>query len=418
MPARDQLNADWKAIRAASGRQGQAWHVKLRPEGVENRRAGIGEPARSLARRRQRKDRIEAGGPVLRGPPRLLGAAARRSEAVEGKLAAECDFFVAQLRAQQRLVPVEFGHVIAQALKRSKHTLPLVRLRAVRRQLGLADSRTRGGEAFGRALEHGPAFRLRVVPVRAAAQAEPRRDLRDRRRRIGDRHHCRAEQRDIADRAGHYPDRIEGLGVDPHAGWRKQPEARLEPDDTAIGGRPDHRAASLRADGERHHEVSNRSRRAARRPAWGEIGIVRIRRRAGMTVGEFGRDRLPQQYAAGGARQSCGAGVARGPAADINRRAVSCRHVRGVEYILNAERHAPKQSVLPCFVGPARLGQRRIRGEVAPRAHHRLAVGNPLEAAPDDSLAGQRATFDQANQAGGGKTMRFDFRHEGTPGRQ
>src|SRR5207237_1219592 len=82
-------------------------------------------------------------------------------------------------------------------------------------------------------------------------------------------------------------------------------------------------------------------------------------------------------------RQSCGAGVARGPAADINRRAVSCRHVGDVENILYAERHAPEQSVLRCFVGPARLGQRRIRGEVAPRAHHRLAVGNPLEAAPD-----------------------------------
>jgi hypothetical protein len=157
-------------------------------------------------------------------------------------------------------VPVEFGHVVAQALERSEDPLPLVRLRAFRRQLGLADSGARGSKAFGRALEHGPAFRLGVVPVRAAAQAEPWRGLRDRRSRIGDRHHRRAEQRNIVHRARHDADRIEGLGVDPHAGRRKQPEARLEPDDAAIGGRPDHRATGLRADGERHHEVGHRRR--------------------------------------------------------------------------------------------------------------------------------------------------------------
>jgi hypothetical protein len=54
---------------------------------------------------------------------------------------------------------------------------------------------------------------------------------------------------------------------------------------------------------------------------------------------------------------------------------------------------------------------------VAPGAHHRLAFGDPFEAAPDDSLGRQLAPFYEANQAGGGKTMWFDFRHEGTPGR-
>jgi hypothetical protein len=53
---------------------------------------------------------------------------------------------------------------------------------------------------------------------------------------------------------------------------------------------------------------------------------------------------------------------------------------------------------------------------VAPRAHHRLAFGDPLEATPDDSFGRQLATLDEANQAGGGKTMWFDFRHESTPG--
>ena len=98
---------------------------------------------------------------------RQIAAAATAIE--ERQFAAECDFFVAQLRAQQGLVPVEFGHVVAQAFERPEDPLPVVRLGAFRGQLGLADSGARGSKAFGRALEHGPAFRPGVVPVRAAA---------------------------------------------------------------------------------------------------------------------------------------------------------------------------------------------------------------------------------------------------------
>jgi hypothetical protein len=72
-------------------------------------------------------------------------------------------------------------------------------------------------------------------------------------------------------------------------------------------------------------------------------------------------------------------------------------------------------SILPCLISLARLGQRRFRGEVAPRAHHRLAFGDPPEAAADNSLGRQLAVLDEANQAGGGKTMWLDFRHKGTP---
>jgi len=104
--------------------------------------------------------------------------------------------------------------------------------------------------------------------------------------------------------------------------------------------------------------------------------------------------------------------------AGINRRAVSRRHVGGVEDILDAERHASEQSVLTCLIELVRPGQSRLLCEVAPCAHHRLAFGNPLEAAADDGLGRQLAAFEEANQAGGGKTMWFDFRHERTPGRQ
>jgi len=43
------------------------------------------------------------------------------------------------------------------------------------------------------------------------------------------------EQCDIADRARHDADRVEGLGVEPNAGGEKETKARLEPDDAAIG---------------------------------------------------------------------------------------------------------------------------------------------------------------------------------------
>ena len=174
--------------------------------------------------------------------------------------------------------------------------------------------------------------------------------LRHRRRLIGDRHHRRAEQGDVVDRARHDADRVEGFGVDPHAGRRKQAKARLEPDDAAIGRRTDHRAAGLRADRQRHHEIGDRRRRAARRAARREAGVVRVRGRPGMAVGELGRHRLAEQDAAGRPRQCRRTRIPWRPPAGIDRRAVAGRHVGAVEDVLEAERHAVQQRLLawPC----------------------------------------------------------------------
>src|SRR5262249_53927706 len=100
------------------------------------------------------------------------------------------------------------------------------------------------------------------------------------------------------------------------------------------------------------------------------------------------------QNAAGRAWQCRGAGVAPRPATGIDRRTVARRHVGGVENVLDAERDTPEHCVLPRPVGLARLDQRRLAGEVAPRAHHRLAFGNALETAADDSLGRQLAALE------------------------
>src|SRR5262249_26363200 len=129
-----------------AGRQGQTRHVKLGPEGIENSRTGIAEPARGLPRSRQGQDRVEAAGPILRSVPRSLRTAAGRTELIERELAAERDLFFAQPRTQQGFVPIELGHVIAEPLERPEGALPLIRLGALRRKCRLADRGARGGE--------------------------------------------------------------------------------------------------------------------------------------------------------------------------------------------------------------------------------------------------------------------------------
>ncbi len=267
-----------------------------------------------------------------------------------------------------------------------------------------------GAQAVGGFFQHRFAFRLRLVPMRRAAQRQARRPVRHRRLLVGDRHHRSAEQRDVVDRARHDPDRVERLGIGVHARRREHIEARLEADDAAIGRGTDHRAAGLRADRQRHHEIGDRRGRAARRSAGRETEIVRVAGRAGMAVGEFGGDGLAEQHAARSARQGGGTGGEAGPAAGIDRRAVAGRHVGGIEDVLDPERYALHQRAA---VGPARRGERLVGGDVDPGAHHRLAVADSLEAALDNGLGGEAARLDAADDLGGGQAMRFGIRHGG-----
>ena len=75
----------------------------------------------------------------------------------------------------------------------------------------------------------------------------------------------------------------------------------------------------------------------------------------------------------------------------------------------------PSSAFLPALSNARARGQRRLAGEMGPGAHHRLALGDPLEAARDDRLGGQLAALDQPHDLGRGKAMRFDIRHGGIP---
>ena len=139
---------------------------------------------------------------------------------------------------------------------------------------------------------------------------------------------------------------------DVHAGRREQAEARLEPDDAAIGRRADHRAAGLRADRQRHHEVGDRRRRAARRAARAcASGCAGCEVGPGWRLANSVVTVLPSRIAAGRARQRRRAGIEARPAAGIDRRAVAGRHVGGVEDVLDAERHAPEHAAPAAAVG-------------------------------------------------------------------
>ena len=68
---------------------------------------------------------------------------------------------------------------------------------------------------------------------------------------------------------------------------------------------------------------------------------------------------------------------------------------RGVENVLDAERHASQQAAPAAPVACARRAERLFRVETGPGAHDRIALADAVEAAPDDGLRGQLAGLDQ-----------------------
>ena len=108
-------------------------------------------------------------GPFACRGARLLGRAAGVAELVEGQLAAERDLLVAQPRAQQGFVAIEFGHVVAQPLERAEGLLDLVGRRRIR-----AAARCR---RFSRRRRRAGRRRLRAPPcppAAASSQCGPR----------------------------------------------------------------------------------------------------------------------------------------------------------------------------------------------------------------------------------------------------
>ena len=216
--------------------------------------------------------------------------------------------------------------------------------------------------------------------------------------------HGAAEQGDVVERARHQAQRVERMALHLDADAREVAEGRLVADHAAIGGRPDHRAAGLGAEGERHMAVGHRGGRARRRAARRVAGIVRIGGRAGMAVGEFRRHRLAHDHGVGGPAERHAGGVAERHLALEDRRVVAGRHVVGVDDVLDADRHAA-QHAFPDGVGGLGLGDRQVGIEEGPGLHDGLALGDAIEAVAHQLLGGERACLDAGDGFGGAERL-------------
>src|SRR5262245_21036101 len=112
----DQLDADRQTVWPLPRRQRQARHVEHGPENVKDRRSGAAEPARRLARCRQRQDRVKLAGPGIGRRARPLGLSPGGAEILESEPPPRGDPLLAQFVAQQRLVAVKLGGMVARRL--------------------------------------------------------------------------------------------------------------------------------------------------------------------------------------------------------------------------------------------------------------------------------------------------------------
>ena len=176
------------------------------------------------------------------------------------------------------------------------------------------------------------------------------------------------------------PMRVEAFGRRVDAPAVEGAEGRLEAEHAAIGRRAKHRAAGLRAERGRHHEVGDRGARSARRAAGRMRDVVRIGGGARRHAGEFAGDGLAQDHRAGRARERDAGGVGRRPVAAIDRRAHLGRQVGGVDDVLDADRHAVQRPARRAAVELARLRERQFRIDAGPGVDVVLALSDASEA--------------------------------------
>src|SRR6266852_954625 len=131
-----------------------------------------------------------------------------------------------------------------------------------------------------------------MLPGRGAADPDARRRGRAvdwMRRPIDERG---AQQRQIVEVAAEDAERVEVVALQLDAAAAEFAEARLVADHPAKRRGADHRAAGLGPERGRHLDIGDRGGRPARRAAWRVRRVVRVYRRTGEAVGEFGGDGL------------------------------------------------------------------------------------------------------------------------------
>ena len=247
-----------------------------------------------------------------------------------------------------------------------------------------------------------------VVPHRRAAQADARRTIERARRRGRAQFQYRADELDVVDRARDQPDGVEAFGRGVHAPAIERAEGGLEAEHAAIGGGAQHRAAGLRAERRRHHQVGDRRARSARRAA-GRMGrVVRIGGDARRHAGEFAGHGLAEDHGACRAHQRDAGGVGDGPVAAIDRRAHLGRQVGGVDDVLDADRHAMQRAARGTAVEVVRLAQRELGIDRGPGVDVLLARVDAREAVADHVLAGGFARDGRAGDLARRKLVQAD----------
>ena len=128
--------------------------MEHRPQPVEDRIAGRGEPLGRLPGGGKGEDRVEPAGPFLCRCPRPIGAPPGSAEIIEAQLAASRDAAVCeQIVAQQRGVTVELRGMVARGLIGAVAALGFRDVGAICQQFAVDNRRPGGAEPRRRRFE-------------------------------------------------------------------------------------------------------------------------------------------------------------------------------------------------------------------------------------------------------------------------
>ena len=388
----------------AAGRQRNTGRAGQGPDRVEARVAGELDALRRLARRAGAEQHVD---PVEQ---RIDMGAEGRGLALGGDIALEGNIQPALHRAIHQLLADLVGiaqplvGVVARAFVVGDGAVIVEDVGEGRGEGRIDHRRAFVGELARRRFQERLGVGRGLVPDRRAAEADARpgnATVDADRRQL---EHGAAEQRDVVERARHQAQRVDRVALHLDADPREVTEGRLVADHAAIGGGADHRAAGLRAEGERHVAVGDRGGRARGRAARRVGRVVRVGRRAGMAVGEFRGHRLAQDDGVGGPAERHAGGVAERHLALEDRRVVPGRHVVGVDDVLHPHRHAAQHAAFR-RVGRLGLRQREVGIEIGPRLHGGLALGDALEAGAHQRLRGERAGLDPGGGFAGAERL-------------
>ena len=173
----------------------------------------------------------------------------------------------------------------------------------------------------------------------------------------------------------------------------------LVADNSAIGGRTDHRAGRLGPQTHGHHQIGDGRGRARGRAAGRMPGVAGIASRARVQVPELGGDGLAHDHAAGLAQDGDRAAFAHDRCRVVEVRS----HHRGQTTHVDDVLHADGDGRSPALSFPDLHFLDHVLVEARPGPDLGLAIPDPLPAGGDPPHRGERARFDPAKRFGRGQ---------------